>query len=34
MKKVIRKLLVGNVTKREKPAFNPIQKRIQNIEAI
>jgi hypothetical protein len=34
MKKVIRKLLLGNVIKTGKPKYNPIQKRIQNIKAI
>lgn len=34
MKKIIRKLLLGNVAKMGKPKFNPIQKRIQNINAI
>jgi hypothetical protein len=34
MKKIIRKLLLGNVTKKENPQFNPIQRRIQNIKAI
>jgi hypothetical protein len=34
MKQVIRKLLLGNVTKMAKPKFNPVQKRIQNIKAI
>ncbi|MEZ7505591.1 potassium channel family protein [Flavobacterium sp. Arc2] len=34
MKKVIRKLLLGNITKVAKPKFNPVQKRIQNIKAI
>ncbi|TDE05639.1 potassium channel family protein [Flavobacterium hiemivividum] len=34
MKKIIRKLLLGNVTKMENPQFNPIQRRIQNIKAI
>ncbi|HEY4617394.1 MAG TPA: potassium channel family protein [Flavobacterium sp.] len=34
MKKIIRKLLLGNVTKVERPKFNPIQKRVQNIKAI
>lgn len=34
MKKIIRKLLLGNVTKMGKPKFNPIERRIQNIKAI
>jgi hypothetical protein len=34
MKKIIRKLLLGNITKAERPKLNPIQKRIQNIKAI
>jgi len=34
MRKIIRKLLLGNITKVEKPKFNPIQKRIQNLNAI
>ncbi|MGO4819078.1 potassium channel family protein [Flavobacterium sp. W22_SRS_FP1] len=34
MKKIIRKLLLGNITKAERPKFNPIQKCIQNIKAI
>tara|TARA_R110000868_G_scaffold326301_1_gene587271 strand:- start:2890 stop:3600 length:711 start_codon:yes stop_codon:yes gene_type:complete len=34
MKKMVRKLLLGKVGKMEKPKFNPIQKRIQNINAI
>ncbi|EIA07706.1 potassium channel family protein [Flavobacterium frigoris] len=34
MKKIIRKLLLGNITKVEKPKFNPFQKRIQNIKSI
>ncbi|WP_367753189.1 potassium channel family protein [Flavobacterium sp. WC2421] len=34
MKKTVRKLLLGNVAKMGKPKFNPIQKRIQNINAI
>ena len=34
MKKMVRKLLLGNVAKMGKPKFNPIQKRIQNIKAI
>lgn len=34
MKKIVRKLLLGNVAKMGKPKFNPIQRRIQNIKAI
>jgi hypothetical protein len=34
MKKIIRKLLLGNITKAEPPKLNPIQKRIQNIKSI
>jgi hypothetical protein len=34
MKTILRKLLLGNVTKKEIPQFNPIQRRIQNIKAI
>jgi hypothetical protein len=34
MKKIISKLLLGNITKVETPKFNPIQKRIQNIKSI
>ncbi len=34
MRRIIRKLLLGNVTKMDKPKFNPIQKKIQNIKAI
>jgi hypothetical protein len=34
MKKIIRKLLLGNITKAERPKLNPIQKRIQNIKSI
>ena len=34
MKKVFRKLLLGNFTRIKEPEFNPIQKRIQNIKAI
>lgn len=34
MKKIIRKLLLGNVTNLSDPKLNPIQKRIQNIKAI
>jgi hypothetical protein len=34
MRKIIRKLLLGNITKVDRPKCNPIQKRIQNISAI
>ncbi|MBD0726292.1 potassium channel protein [Flavobacterium sp. L1I52] len=34
MKKILRKLLLGNVTNLREPKLNPIQKRIQNIKAI
>lgn len=34
MKKILRKLLLGNVTNLSDPKLNPIQKRIQNIKAI
>lgn len=34
MKKIIKKLLLGNIAKIIEPEFNPIQKRIQNIKAI
>lgn len=34
MKKILRKLLLGNVTNLNEPKLNPIQKRIQNIKAI
>jgi hypothetical protein len=34
MKNVIRKLLLGNITRLREPKLNPIQKRIQNIKAI
>lgn len=34
MKKILRKLLLGNVTNLSEPKLNPIQKRIQNIKAI
>ena len=34
MKKIARKLLLGNATKAGKPTFNPIRRRIQNINAI
>ncbi|MGO4821653.1 MULTISPECIES: potassium channel family protein [unclassified Flavobacterium] len=34
MKKTVRKLLLGNVAQMEQPKFNPIQRRIQNIQAI
>jgi hypothetical protein len=34
MKKIIKKLLLGNISKIEKPKFNPLEKRLQNIKAI
>lgn len=34
MKAIIKKLLLGKTTKAEKPEFNPIEKRIQNIKSI
>ena len=34
MKKIARKLLLGNATKAGEPTFNPIRRRIQNINAI
>ncbi len=34
MRKIIKKLLLGNVTKSEKDTCNPIQKRIDNIQSI
>jgi hypothetical protein len=34
MKRIIRKLLLGNVSKMGKPKFNPIKKRVLNIKAI
>lgn len=34
MRKILRKLLLGNVTNLLEPKLNPIQKRIQNIKAI
>ena len=34
MKRFIRQLLLGNVSKIGKPKYNPIQKRVQNIKAI
>lgn len=34
MKKIIKKLLLGNISKVPKPEFNPVEKRIQNIKAI
>jgi hypothetical protein len=34
MKNIIRKLLLGNITKAERPKLHPIQKRIQNIKSI
>ncbi len=34
MKKSIRKLLLGNITKAERPKLNPMEKSIENIKAI
>ena len=34
MKSILKKLLLGNVSKFEKPDCNPLQKRIKNIKAI
>lgn len=34
MKSILRKLLLGNVSRIPKPEYNPVQKRIQNIKAI
>lgn len=34
MKKIIKKLILGNVVKTDSPQFNPLEKRIQNIKAI
>lgn len=34
MKKIIKKLLLGNVSIVAKPKFNPVEKRVQNIKAI
>lgn len=34
MKKIIKKLFLGNISKVPKPEFNPVEKRIQNIKAI
>lgn len=34
MKKIIKKLLLGNISKVAPPEFNPVEKRIQNINAI
>lgn len=34
MKSILKKLFLGNLSKMEKPEFNPVQKRIQNIKAI
>lgn len=34
MKSILKKLFLGNLSKIEKPEFNPVQKRIQNINAI
>ena len=34
MKKILKKLLLGKTSKGVQPKFNPIQKRIQNIQSI
>jgi hypothetical protein len=34
MKEIIKKLLLGNISKVEKPKYNPFQKRIKNIKSI
>lgn len=34
MKSILKKLLLGNVSRIPKPEYNPVQKRIQNIKAI
>jgi hypothetical protein len=34
MRKFIKKLLLGKISKRDKPKYNPIEKRIQNILSI
>lgn len=34
MKSILKKLLLGNVTRLPKPDYNPLEKRIQNIKAI
>ena len=34
MKSILKKLLLGNVSRLPKPDYNPIEKRIQNIKAI
>ena len=34
MRKIIKKLLLGNVSKIPKPKFNPVQRRLLNIKAI
>lgn len=34
MKSILKKLLLGNVSRISKPNYNPIQKRIQNIKSI
>lgn len=34
MKSILKKLLLGNVSKLPKPDYNPVEKRIQNIKAI
>jgi hypothetical protein len=34
MKSILKKLLLGNISRIPKPEYNPVQKRIQNIKAI
>jgi hypothetical protein len=34
MKEILKKLLLGNISKIEKPKYNPFQKRIKNIKSI
>lgn len=34
MKSILKKLFLGNLSQIEKPEYNPVQKRIQNIKAI
>lgn len=34
MKSILKKLLLGNITRLPKPDYNPVEKRIQNIKAI
>ncbi|UQD57063.1 potassium channel family protein [Flavobacterium sp. K5-23] len=34
MKQILKKLLLGNISKVEKPKYNPFQKRIKNIKSI